>query len=203
MALRTEQFRPFLVNHRYKQNGEGMCWVALMQAVLHSRGSLNGNRQKLIQEMGTTVDGGTDDAGIMTLLRKKGIRWHTEHHCSFDRLVSFTERLPIYADIFASVWDRRISPGFNEINDPPESHAVAILETPLIKAKRRVRFYDSNTRLGGILDWSQEKWETWWNDGPPSGLEADNSGKLVPYEPGWVMVVGLSRREVDECCTTS
>lgn len=198
MALRTEQFRFLLENHRYKQDGEGMCWPALMQAVLHSRGSLDGNRQKLIQEMGTTVDRGTDDTGITFFLNKKGIRWHTEHHCSFDRLVSFTERLPIYADIFASVWDRRVSPGFDEINDPPESHAVAILETPLIKTKRRVHFYDPNTYNGGLLDYSQEEWETWWNDGPPSGLEADNFGNLVPYEPGWVMIVGLSPGEVNE-----
>ncbi len=198
MALRTEQFRPLLENHRYKQDGEGMCWPALMQAVLHSRGSLDGDRQKLIQEMRTTVSGGTDDAGIITLLNRKGIRWHTEHHCPFDRLVSLTERLPIYADIFASVWDRRVSRGYNEINDPPESHAVAVLETPLFGDRRRVRFYDPSTHLGGILDWSQEEWEKWWNDGPPSGLEADNSGNLVPYHPAWVMIVGLSRGEICE-----
>lgn len=198
MALRTEQFRCHLEAHEYKQNGEGMCWPALVQAILHSQDSPNGNRQKIISEMGTTVSGGTDTDQVTAYFNRIGIRWHTEANCSLDRLVSLVEKLPIHVDILASVWDRRISPGYDEITDPPESHTVAILETPLVNGKRRVRFYDPSTYIGGIFDWSQEEWEKWWNDGPESGLEADNFGNWVPFEKAWLMVVGKTTREILE-----
>ncbi|MCL4397978.1 hypothetical protein M1403_03040 [Patescibacteria group bacterium] len=202
MALRAEHFRSRLITHEFKQNGEGLCWVALEEARLHSVEYHNGNRQqlrqKLIKEMKTTVAGGTDNDDVVAYLEKIGIRHHIEWDCPFERLVAMVEKLPVHVDIFASVWDRRISPGFDETTDPPESHTVAVIKTPLIYKDRRVLFYDPSTYIGGLLDWSREKWEKWWDDGPESGLEADNYGNSVPFDRRWLMLTDISPREVDE-----
>lgn len=205
MALRTEHFRQRLIDHEFKQNGEGMCWPALEQARLDSVGYRNGNcqklRQKLIEKMKTTVAGGTDNDDVIAYLNKIGVRHHIEWDCPFERLVMMADRLPIHADIFASIWDRRISPGFDEATDPPESHTVAVISMPLVNKERRVLFYDPSTYIGGLLDWSQREWENCWNDGPESGLEADNYGNLVHFDRAWLMLTDISSREVEEYLT--
>lgn len=202
MALRVESFRHHLEAHEFAQNGEGMCWPALEEARLYSVEYSNGNRQKLrlklMEEMKTTVAGGSDNDDVADYLHKIGVRHHIEWDCPFDRLVAMLKKLPIHVDIFASVWDRRVSPGYDETTDPPESHTVAVIDIPLVDNEQRVIFYDPSTYIGGLHNWSKERWEKWWNDGPESGLEPDNYGNLVHFDRRWLMLTDISSQEIEE-----
>ena len=194
MAVRSELFRDSLCDPKYRQGKEGYCWPALVEALLVSRGITNWKRDDIASSMGTSTAYGTDTDDVIAFLTKNEINSYPEDGISTRRLLWLMKNLPVGTDIIACIWDKRVSPGYTRLTDPPESHNVALLETPMTQRGRRVVFFDTSTYIGGVLDWSLERWKRFWFGGPESMTEPDKNGEPIPYVPGSILVVGASKR---------
>ncbi len=168
MPLRERSYRSFLDNHLHRQNGEGRCWPALLEAARRSAGDFSWDADKIMKELGGTKRDGVDSREVVAFFEKLGIPWYAESDCGEERFMRLLGELSPGVDIFTSVWDCRFRPGYRPKDDKPEVHIVAPLEAICVDGYPWIISYDPDTEIGGLFPVPLGLWMMWWHEGPDS-----------------------------------
>ncbi len=185
----------------HKQNGEGLCDVAIIDLILKLRGISGWSREKLRATLGTTVKYGTEMRDVFYFWNEIGVGAYHEADCDFDRLKTMVAAGKVCDwQVVANVWDGRTEPDMDPKDDPDEDHSVVILDVVGATEKdAKVVYFDPRTNdlFHGIREMSWNEWREWWHSNPAKS--AYGNDYEVNYENGsmaWLMVVGATKNQV-------